>query len=1061
MYSKIIILSTIIFISVFSPVHASDLPYKPGELMVRFAPKADGKKRALAECNAVLAAIDGGAIKHSFKLVHGLTLVKLPENITVESAIAKFKKVNGILYAEPNYKIKLFSEFPNDTRFNELWGMHNGGQLYLEESGFPSSGMLDADIDAPEAWEIATDSNIVVAVIDTGVGYTHPDLNTNMWVNLGEIPDNGLDDDGNGYVDDIYGYDFSGYTPDDQDSDPNDEYGHGTHCAGIIGAVGNNGEGVTGVCWNVRIMALKIMPPYSGNWEALVSNAVEAIDYSVVNGANIINASWGIGTNYSQALKETIEDAGDAGVLFIAAAGNAYFANNNDINPIFPASYECNNIISVLATNDNDKKWSESNYGANSVDLGAPGVAILSCEPGGDYQYMSGTSMAAPHVAGACALAWSVNPLLGHLEVKDIILGSVDELDALDGRCLTGGRLNLYNAVLDATKQQQLLGIDDNLGPGNPINPYDEITYTINYANPITDPCDPNYIGTLTGVSIIDYLPEEMHFISASGPNTYDIFTNTVTYDIGTLEPNESNNSVMLTVVVNELAEPLGKITNVCALGANEISPITSVEITDVNSWNPGVIYVDVNATGSNTGMLWSKAYRYLQDALDRAGAACGSQICVAAGTYRPSKRTESDEPESATFQLVSGVSIYGRFPSGGGIRDWTANETILDGYLGGYYVDYVVLAQNVNGATTLDGFTVTNGDTHGIHCLESNPNITNCYVGLNNYKGIYCSSSDPNIINCNIEYNYSNGIYCENYSSPNIINCRIEHSGESDATDSGIICYNHSNPNIINCVIAENGNYLNYYGGGILCNNYSSPMITNCIFKNNEAIHGGGIYNASSSPTLTNCIIWDNSPDEIYGSGVTVTFSDVNSGWAGDGHDNINTDPCFYNPSDPNGYHLTADSPCIDKGNNSAVPTFILTDIDGEDRIMDGDSNGTVIVDMGADEYYWSPADFDRDEVVNFVDYAIFANAWLSEPGEPEWNPRCDISNPVDSYIDYNDLALLCKDLAVARRLESNVRVYDDGPEYGRRYGPESWHRRGLFIRISRAATASRDYTA
>jgi len=200
MSNKIILLLTIVFSIVYSSVGiASDLAYKPGELIVRFAPKPDSKQWTKTEQNAILASINSGTIKSSCRLVPGLTLVKLPETLSVESALVVFKNASGILYAEPNYKGKALSTFPNDTRFNELWGMHNTGQ---------TGGTENADIDAPEAWDIATGTDIIVAVIDSGVDYTHPDLTGNMWINPGEIPGDGIDDDGNGYVDDVYGWDF-------------------------------------------------------------------------------------------------------------------------------------------------------------------------------------------------------------------------------------------------------------------------------------------------------------------------------------------------------------------------------------------------------------------------------------------------------------------------------------------------------------------------------------------------------------------------------------------------------------------------------------------------------------------------------------------------------------------------------------------------------------------------------------------------------------------------------------------------------------------------------------
>ncbi len=226
-------------------------PYKQGELLVRFARKTNKKLYSRKERDQLLSSLGAGAIKHEFKIVPGLSVVKLPPGLSVENALQKLKNKTEILYAHPNYEVKALSTFPDDPRFNELWAMHNTGQ---------NGGTPDADIDAPEAWDIGTGStDIVVAVIDTGVDYTHPDLAANMWVNPGEIPANGIDDDGNGYIDDVHGYDFV-----NNDGDPMDDHYHGTHCAGTIGAVGNNSQGVAGVNWHVKIMAVKFLDAGGG-----------------------------------------------------------------------------------------------------------------------------------------------------------------------------------------------------------------------------------------------------------------------------------------------------------------------------------------------------------------------------------------------------------------------------------------------------------------------------------------------------------------------------------------------------------------------------------------------------------------------------------------------------------------------------------------------------------------------------------------------------------------------------------------------------------------------------
>ncbi len=404
-------------------------PYKPGELIVRFTAGANGEVHSTAQRNQILNSLGGGQVVKDFRIVPGLSLVRLPAGMSIQEALERFNKASGILYAEANYEVEALSTFPNDPRFSELWGMHNTGQ---------SGGTVDADIDAPEAWDISTGSStVVVAVIDTGVDYTHPDLAGNMWTNEAERNGTpGVDDDGNGYIDDIYGYDFC-----NNDGNPMDDHYHGTHCAGTIGGIGNNNEGVAGVNWDVRIMALKFLDSGGSGW---TSDAIDCVNYSRIMGANLSSNSWG-GGGYSQGLKDAIDAAGAAEMLFVAAAGNSNV--NTDTNPHYPSSYDCSSLISVMATTRNDTKSSFSNYGLISVDLGAPGSEILSCSLGGGYRYLSGTSMATPHVAGACALLWSMNLEMPNSEVKDILIRTVDA--TLPGLCVSGGRLNLHNAILE------------------------------------------------------------------------------------------------------------------------------------------------------------------------------------------------------------------------------------------------------------------------------------------------------------------------------------------------------------------------------------------------------------------------------------------------------------------------------------------------------------------------------------------------------------------------------------------------------------------------------------
>ncbi|WP_233256491.1 S8 family peptidase, partial [Microcystis sp. 0824] len=280
---------------------------------------------------------------------------------------------------------------------------------------------------------------LVIGVIDTGVDYNHQDLVGNIWTNPGEIAGDGIDNDGNGYIDDIRGWDFA-YN----DNNPSDVNGHGTHVSGTIAGKGNNGVGVTGVAWNAKIMPLKFL---NDQGSGSTSNAILAINYATAKGVKLTNNSWG-GGGYSQALYDAINAAGQAGALFIAAAGND--AKNTDTSPSYPASYNLANIISVASTTRTDALSSFSNYGLTSVDLGAPGSEIYSTTPNNTYSTYSGTSMASPHVAGAAALLWSQNPTWTAQQVKDALMNTGDPLASLAGKTVSGKRLNVFNALAAA-----------------------------------------------------------------------------------------------------------------------------------------------------------------------------------------------------------------------------------------------------------------------------------------------------------------------------------------------------------------------------------------------------------------------------------------------------------------------------------------------------------------------------------------------------------------------------------------------------------------------------------
>ena len=370
--------------------------------------------------------------------------------IGLDNIIEYLESFVGIVeYAEPNYPIYLFED-PNDTYYPKLWGMPK--------------------IDAPEAWEVSEGSeDVVVAVFDTGIDWSHPDLINNIWQNLGEDSDgdgtvlewdesqnrwifdpgdeNNFDDDGNGYADDFVGWDFI-----ENDNTVDDKcFGHGTHVAGTVGAVGNNNEGVIGVCPNVQLMAVKIFSTAIG-CQGDIAAASKGLYYAVSMGADISNHSYG-SANSSITHRQAILDAEANNHLFIAAAGND--TANVDLEPKYPAAYDIPNVISVAATDENDLITTFSNYGKLNVDLAAPGIRIYSTlptadyilHPDGNFGYYNGTSMACPHVAGAAALIKASCGVVDYQVIKNAILNSVDEVPNLEDKCVTGGRLNIFNAL--------------------------------------------------------------------------------------------------------------------------------------------------------------------------------------------------------------------------------------------------------------------------------------------------------------------------------------------------------------------------------------------------------------------------------------------------------------------------------------------------------------------------------------------------------------------------------------------------------------------------------------
>jgi subtilisin family serine protease len=366
------------------------------------------------------------------RLGTGVQLVVAP-GVSPAAMRAWAAGIDGVAGIEPDFAIRP-TAVPDDPSFTDQWGLRNTGQ---------SGGSRGGDIAAVAAWDVTTGSrSVVVAVIDSGFDYTHPDLAANAWRNPGEVPGDGLDNDGNGFVDDVHGWDFA-----NDDADPMDDDGHGTHVAGTIGAVGDNGVGVTGVSWQVSIMGLKFL---DAEGSGSISDAIAAISYATRMrrefGVNVVatNNSWG-GADRSLALRAAIAEGGAAGILFVTAAGND--GVNGDRRANYPANEDLDAVIAVTATNRSNRLPAFATYGPVHVDLAAPGAAIRSTVPGGGYATFSGTSMAAPHVTGTIALLATANPAASATAIRGAILSTTRPLAALAGKTVTGGLLDAAAAV--------------------------------------------------------------------------------------------------------------------------------------------------------------------------------------------------------------------------------------------------------------------------------------------------------------------------------------------------------------------------------------------------------------------------------------------------------------------------------------------------------------------------------------------------------------------------------------------------------------------------------------
>lgn len=418
----------------FAKMSGTEAQFVPGEVLVKVKPGF--KARFLAK-----KSILGAEVKKEINLLHGNYLLLKSNAKSTSALVNELETLPEVAFAEPNYIYKISGfERAQDPMYGKLWGLKNTGSNEPDRNGGTSStpGVAGADVDAERAWKLTRGSKkVVVAVIDTGIDYNHPDLKNNMWVNEKEIPGNGIDDDGNGYIDDIHGWNAQR-----DNGNPMDGNAHGTHCAGTIGAE-HNDQGVAGVMANVRLMAIKFL---SDEGSGSLADAVEAIDYATKMNVDVMSNSWG-GGGYSQALFDAITAAKNKGIVFVAASGND--SANNDSRPSYPASYQVDNVISVASHTAQDTISSFSNIGKRSVHVAAPGSNVLSSVPNGQYKVFSGTSMATPHVSGVIGLLLSQKGRMNVLQLRNRLMATTVPGAAYRKSTQGGGRVSAYNFLTD------------------------------------------------------------------------------------------------------------------------------------------------------------------------------------------------------------------------------------------------------------------------------------------------------------------------------------------------------------------------------------------------------------------------------------------------------------------------------------------------------------------------------------------------------------------------------------------------------------------------------------